>query len=467
MLLRLCALFVVVAAVPFLHNMDHKIVDLPGMPDGVNFDQYAGYLTVDENHGRELFYWFVESQQDPANDPLVIWFNGGPGCSSMGGFLSELGPFYPNTDGKTLRHNEWSWNKVANIIFLDSPAGVGFSKTNTTEDYTVGDERTAHDAYTFLEQFFLKYPQYQNRALWISGESYAGHYVPNLAKLIVDMNAAGTHAHMNLQGFVLGNPWTDAHIDNVNAAFYWWSHNLVADDTYEGILKYCNFSHIGPIAKSAGKALLGSAPNEIDNEKCDQFCDRGFSEMGNINIYDIYVDVCLNDEARHFLGHLGSSDAPLRAFASAAQYDPCVDNEASNYLNLPEVQKAIHADIPYRWMQCSPFVKYSRNDLLTSMLPVYQALLKSGIHMLVFSGDVDAIVPTTGTRAWFSVLEQDAPIVNRWKRWEVQQQLAGYIVEYEHNLTFATVREAGHMVPFTQPERGFAMFSRYIKNKAL
>ncbi|VDK27408.1 unnamed protein product [Anisakis simplex] len=70
---------------------------------------------------------FVESQNDPKNDPLVLWFNGGPGCSSLGGLIEELGPFYPNPDGKTLFENRFSWNKFANVIFLESPRDVGFS----------------------------------------------------------------------------------------------------------------------------------------------------------------------------------------------------------------------------------------------------------------------------------------------------------------------------------------------------
>jgi len=91
-----------------------QIVNLPGAPS-VSFNQYSGYITVNDTHGRKLFYWFVESQRKPATDPLVLWLNGGPGCSSLGGLLSENGPFYVNTDGKTLRANPDAWNKIANV----------------------------------------------------------------------------------------------------------------------------------------------------------------------------------------------------------------------------------------------------------------------------------------------------------------------------------------------------------------
>ena len=88
-----------------------KIAALPGQPPRVNFDQYSGYVTVSELHGRALFYYFVESPYQAASKPLVLWLNGGPGCSSLGaGAFQELGPFRVNPDGKTLSRNRHAWN---------------------------------------------------------------------------------------------------------------------------------------------------------------------------------------------------------------------------------------------------------------------------------------------------------------------------------------------------------------------
>ncbi|GLU19065.1 hypothetical protein SLE2022_353330 [Rubroshorea leprosula] len=102
--------------------------EIPGQPNGVDFNQYAGYVTVDPTAGTALFYYFVESPENSSSNPLVLWFNGGPGCSSLGGgAMMELGPFRVNGDCSTLFLNQYSWNNVANVIFLESPAGVGFS----------------------------------------------------------------------------------------------------------------------------------------------------------------------------------------------------------------------------------------------------------------------------------------------------------------------------------------------------
>lgn len=121
-----------------MQNADDRITNLPGYSG--KDTMYSGYLPVDAAAGRNLFYWFVESRNSPSTDPLILWMNGGPGCSSLGGGLfSELGPFFPNPndEGVTLVNNPYSWVNVANVIFLESPAGVGFSYSDTTSDYIV------------------------------------------------------------------------------------------------------------------------------------------------------------------------------------------------------------------------------------------------------------------------------------------------------------------------------------------
>lgn len=131
------------------------------------------------------------------------------------------------------------------------------------------------------------------------------------------------------------------------------------------------------------------------------------------------------------------------------------------------MQEAIHADthLGYSWSTCSPRVNYSRADLLSSMIPVYENLATHDVRMLVYSGDQDGIVATPGTRLWLSHL--NFTITEPWRPYTVNGQVGGYVTAYENNLTFATVRGAGHMVPYTQQSRAYHMFANFIAGNPL
>lgn len=167
-----------------------EVTNLPGLPSQPSFKHYSGYLNT-TSPNRHLHYWFVESERSPAKDPVVLWLNGGPGCSSLGGFLTELGPFHTNQDGKTLYYNKFAWNQIAlvqrvmvrsdiinssiirNVIFLEAPAGVGFSYTDDG-NVTTTDDQTAADNLAALKHFFTKFPQFKSNDFFITGESYGG-----------------------------------------------------------------------------------------------------------------------------------------------------------------------------------------------------------------------------------------------------------------------------------------------------
>lgn len=163
-LVIICALLISASASASSQNEGDKIASFPGQP-AVNFRQYSGYISVDEKQQRWYFYYFVEAETEPASKPLVLWLNGGPGCSSIGaGAFSEHGPFQPS--GNVLLKNDYSWNKglpflfhsilfiihkyntcinftVANMLYLESPAGVGFSYSANKSFYeSANDEIT-------------------------------------------------------------------------------------------------------------------------------------------------------------------------------------------------------------------------------------------------------------------------------------------------------------------------------------
>eukprot|EP00762_Andalucia_godoyi_P000696 ANDGO_05336.mRNA.1 Serine carboxypeptidase 24 len=438
---------------------DHLITSLPGLSQMPSFKMYAGHVPISAT--KNTFYWFVESQNDPATDPVVSWTSGGPGCSSIGAFLTEQGPFWPTDGGKTLQVNPYSWNRVANVIFIESPVGVGFSYSTNTSEYVIGDAQTAYDTWAFLEQFFIMFPQYRQNRFFASGESYAGHYVPQLAREILDQNAkVGADQQINLKGFLAGNPWTDAHYDNAGAVDMWFYNAIISEQIHDNMMKFCNFSVIGPLRKVQSDAFDGYA----SNDDCDVWTNQAMAMFNNINIYQILEDSChstMEAHTKQFMRARGISfkDEPA---------SPCIDSWTQEYMNRQDVQHAIHATDSYvPWTDCSNLVQYSYKDLLTSVVPVYQSLLTSGIRMIIYSGSIDGIVPHPGTRAWINH-ELQPVVVEPWRPWiSDSAEVGGFVVKFKNNLMFSTVRGAGHMVPGTQPERAFYLFSHFLADQSL
>jgi len=123
-------------ATVFAADLKDKMGNLPNAPNFTT-NTYSGYLTVTET--KSLHYVFAESMSDPANDPVVIWFNGGPGCSSMLAFMQENGPLAVDDGEDYIKTNPYPWNTRANMLWIESPAGVGYSLAGTEEDLQQND----------------------------------------------------------------------------------------------------------------------------------------------------------------------------------------------------------------------------------------------------------------------------------------------------------------------------------------
>ncbi|CAN7002493.1 hypothetical protein IGI04_020830 [Brassica rapa subsp. trilocularis] len=424
-----------------------RITQLPGQPSNVDFRQYSGYVTVNEQRGRALFYWLVESPttRDPKSRPLVLWLNGGPGCSSVAyGAAEEVGPFRVGSDGKTLHNKLYAWNKLANLLFLESPAGVGFSYTNSTSDlYTTGDQRTAEDSYRFLVNWFERFPQYKHRDFYIVGESYAGHFVPQLSKLVHERNKGLKNPSINLKGFMVGNAVTDDYHDYIGTFEYWWNHGLISDSTYHQLKTACY-----------------SVSSQHPSLQCMEALRSAELEQGNIDPYSIFTKPCNNTvQLKSFL----KGRYPWMSRA----YDPCTERYSNVYFNRVEVQKALHANVTrlsYPWKSCSDIVGNYWTDSPVSMLPIYRELIAAGLKIWVFSGDTDAVVPITATR--YSIDALKLATITNWYPWYDHGKVGGWSQVYK-GLTLVTVTGAGHEVPLHRPRQAFIIFRSFLENKPM
>lgn len=452
------ALFLLATVAVMAAPREDLVTRLPGQPV-VPFKQYSGYVTVDEAVGTALFYYFVEAERNASSLPLALWLNGGPGCSSIGGgAFTELGPFYPSGGGRRgLRKNPHSWNKVANLLFLDSPAGVGWSYSNGTSAYSYNDGRVANETLTFLLKWYEKFPEYKSRDLFLTGESYAGHYIPQLAENMLRHNTNPGAYKFNLRAITIGNPLLNYGIDTSATYFFLWSHGLISDKTYQGVTSFCDFSN-------------GVGDDNGDDEtrvgNCPFFVGAAHDEVGlNINMYDVTLDICPPPIARQAL--------ILRKLMThrVDGIDVCIDDEITYYFNLRQVQEALHANVtrlPYSWEACSGVVEYKFEDQLLNMLPILSNLLKHGLRVWIFSGDQDSVVPLTGTRSQMSKLAKELNLrtIIPYSAWYAHEQVGGWTQAYEQ-LVYATVRGAAHMVPYAQPERALILFRRFLSGKHL
>ncbi|PIA28053.1 hypothetical protein AQUCO_07300021v1 [Aquilegia coerulea] len=322
-----------------------RITILPGQPTTPPISQFSGYITVNQDHGRALFYWFFEAQSEPLKKPLLLWLNGGPGCSSIGyGAAVELGPLLVKKKGDALEFNNYAWNREANMLFVESPVGVGFSYTNTSSDLTkLDDGFVAEDAYSFLFNWLKKFPQFDSNDFYISGESYAGHYVPQLAELVYDRNKDKTnYPVINLKGFIVGNPETEDNYDYNGILDYAWSHAIISDQVYEKAKQVCDFK------------LINWA------DECNTAMEVVFQQYQEIDIYNVYAPTCLlhntSSSADNVLYeqisasyHKDGSKKGLGRQRIPGGYDPCFAKYTEKYLNRNDVRLSLHANPNGKW----------------------------------------------------------------------------------------------------------------------
>ncbi|WJX96302.1 hypothetical protein P8452_77528 [Trifolium repens] len=422
-----------------------RIIDLPGQPSAPSVSHFSGYITVNEEHGRALFYWFFEAQSEPSNKPLLLWLNGGPGCSSIGfGAAVEIGPLLVNKNGQGLLFNKHSWNQEANLLFVESPFGVGFSYTNTSSDLTnLEDHFVAEDTYNFLVNWLQRFPHLKSRDFFIAGESYAGRYIPQLAEVIFDINKdKNKYSFINLKGFIAGNPETNDYYDYKGMVEYAWSHAVISDQHYEKAKQVCDFKYQW-------------------SSKCSQVMDELFNEYSKIDIFNIYAPACrLNSTSTVTNNDTQSlikvkNDNRMRILGG---YDPCFTNYAEEYFNRVDVQSSFHANkIAWRGCNQSIFKAYIVN--VFSVLPIYTKLIKGGLKIWIYSGDADGRVPAIGTR--YCVEALGLPLKSTWRPWYHHNQVGGRIVEYE-GLTYVTIRGAGHMVPLNKPAEALSLIHSFL-----
>ncbi|KAG9468157.1 hypothetical protein GDO78_013648 [Eleutherodactylus coqui] len=331
-----------------------EITYLPGLKKQPSFRQFSGYLNVPG--GKHLHYWFVESQKDPSSSPLVLWLNGGPGCSSLDGLLTEHGPFLIQPDGATLEYNDFSWNKIANVLYLEAPAGVGFSYSDD-KDYKTNDTAVAHNNFLALKEFYRLFPEYSKNGLYITGESYGGVYVPSLAVEV------SQDSSINLKGIAVGNGLSSYETNDNSLVFFAYYHGILGSALWTELQKFCC---------KEGTCQFHNSPDTECSLRVQEAMHDVYST--GLNIYNLYENCAggapgeIRDKGDHiavyypgFLSpkvhvHFEKKLVLLANIEKPVKMDPpCMNSTASSdYLNDLFVRKALHISPEVnRWDVCS------------------------------------------------------------------------------------------------------------------
>jgi len=393
--------------------------------------QYAGFAPVTDDGANQLHYWFVECDKGNApGTPLLMWLNGGPGASSLTGLLAEkLGPQSITANG-TLVDNPDRITKKYHLITLDNPVGSGYSQTSSGR-YVSSEAMMRTQAVQALRVFFSRHPEYASCPFWVTGESYAGHYVPNIA-----WEVAVNASEIPLQGVVIGNGM----------------YNMKKQ-----------YPTVGPIAHAAG---VIDAPTLTELEKRQAACiakiDAEPATAGayceNVTVYWLYSDAGAGEL---FYYDVGLSDASF--------FNDLTD-AMSTYLNRADVTAAVHAPNA-TWTQSDetgPVAAALLPDWAVDSDAVVATLLRLGYHVHMYNGVRDlSSCNHLGNEAVLDALcaPSSSPCAGYDRTpavpWPSAKQVDGYLRTHG-NLSYATVLRTGHLVPTVVPKVYATLLDMFI-----
>ncbi|XP_020702747.2 serine carboxypeptidase-like 7 [Dendrobium catenatum] len=459
----LLLLFFNLCIFPYYCNTLHasRVTHLPGFNGSLPFYLETGYVTVNEKSGAELFYYFVESDRKPKDDPLILWLVGGPYCSGFIGFALDIGPLKFNVkayDGTlpTLISNPYSWTKISSIIFLDWPVGTGFSFSRSMVDYHTDDVQSTKQIYKFLIKWLLAHPSFQSNPFYVGGDSYGGKMAPLLALEIVEGNEDFEQPFVNLKGYLVGNPVTSGIFDIIFQAPHAHGLGIISHELFELIQINCGVGHYLNHKSADCEANL-----KILN---------GF--LSEINIFDILKPKCAEDPPTPSKLGGGSQSIKKKSVEfhnslSMPDIDCANDRILSFYWSNDKLTKeALHIKegTVEEWLRCKDHLNnYTVN--IPTCVPHHLNLTSRGYRALVYSGDHDLVVPFISTLEW--IRSFNFSIIDNWRSWRAGGQVAGYTMMFSNNLTFATVKGGSHTVPDDMPLQCFVMFERWISHKFL
>jgi len=404
--------------------------------------QRSGYISVnqaDQNDGH-IFYWLFESRSNPSTDPLVLWMTGGPGCSSELAVFYEQGPYrFVDGTADTVTGNAFAWNSNANVLFVDQPVGTGFSYADNSDAYCADETCVGEDMYEFLVAFLSTNMQYSNLDFFVTGESYAGHYVPAVSYTIYTKNQQPTgNLKIRLKGFAIGNGLVNPAVQYYEFPSYSLEYGVIDRRLYQQLL---------PKAAQCQQAIL-QGRSFLEQAECNGMLSTIETEspLGHFNVYDVRK--------------------------------PCVGSLCYDFSQLDTLMKnqTVLSSLGVRseglpWSQCDNEVhsRFVGSDWWQNLEKHIPEMLDEGkLSVLVYSGQEDWICNWFGGRAWAGNMTwsgQKAYEAQDYRDWIVPETGAvGGTMKSQYNFTFIGIHDAGHMVPMDVPQNARSMLNSWTRS---
>eukprot|EP00262_Sarcandra_glabra_P003238 TRINITY_DN1385_c0_g1_i2.p1 TRINITY_DN1385_c0_g1~~TRINITY_DN1385_c0_g1_i2.p1 ORF type:complete len:451 (-),score=68.84 TRINITY_DN1385_c0_g1_i2:316-1668(-) len=417
----------------YLFPLTLLATETPFFPKG-SLPTKSGYLPVNSTSGSAIFYTFYEAQQPISNlfqTPLLIWLQGGPGCSSMVGNFFELGPWLLNSDkNPVLESNPYAWNRLFGLIFLDNPIGTGFSIASTQQEIPKDQNTVAKHLFVAIQSFFALNPSFRARPLYLTGESYAGKYVPAAGYYILQQNSQLSRSHwVNLQGVAIGNGLTDP---------------------VTQVATHADTAYFSALINEKQKTHL----ERIQSEAVRLIQERKWSEATDAR-----------SRALNWLQNLTG----LATLYDLRKMRPYETEKVDVFLQREEVKEALGVDKLMVWEECSGVVWTAlHDDVMKSVKFMVEELVKK-CKVLLYQGQFDLRDGVVSTEAWVKKMEWEGLkwfLMAERKVWKVNGELGGYVQKWG-SLTHVVVSGAGHLVPADQGLSSQLMIEDWVLEKGL
>ncbi|KPI98941.1 Venom serine carboxypeptidase [Papilio xuthus] len=399
--------------------------------ESLRIKSYAGFFTVDKKYDSNQFFWYFPAMIPNNTDaPVLVWLQGGPGATSLYALFTENGPLRVRDEKFEAR--KYNWALSHHIIYIDNPVGTGFSFTKDPKGYCSNETQVGEQLYSTITQFFQLFPELQKNKFFITGESYAGKYIPAFAYTIHKKNPTA-NIKINLKALAIGNGLSDPEHQLVYSKYLYQIGLL--DWNQANTFREYEMKGIEYIQKKQWSKASEIFDILINGDTID-----GKSIFYNMTGFEFYFNYL------HTKDYMNSED-----------FGPM--------LQKAFVRRAIH--VGNLTFHTGPEVEaHLKEDLMKSVAPLMTELLDH-YYVLIYNGQLDIIVAYPLTINYLRNLKftgsEDYKTAKRYQ-WKVDGELAGY-VKQAGKLVEILVRNAGHMVPGDQPKWALDMITRLTHEK--